>query len=115
VSKTLDPDAAETELRRLLDEAERAGAGIPERLPQDDRWRFHRADLENTLAHVRSIRGWLDDSDGPRPGSLGLTRPLGELSGWPPELNADVDAFLEALGRAEAFWRRNRTALTRAS
>jgi hypothetical protein len=115
LSAALDPDAAERELRRLLDEAERAGAGLPERLPQDDRWRFHRADLENTLEHVRSVRGWLDDSGGPRPGSLGLTRPLGELSGWPPELEADVDAFLDALGQVEGFWRRHQGALSRAS
>jgi hypothetical protein len=114
VSEALDPDAAERELRRLLDEAEQAGAGLPERLPQDDRWRFHRADLENTLEHVRSVRGWLDDSDGPRPGSLGLTRPLGELSGWPTELEADVDAFLAALGRVEEFWRRYQGAPSRA-
>jgi hypothetical protein len=115
VSAALDSDGAEKELRGLLDEAERAGAGLPERLPQNDRWRYHRADLENTLEHVRSVRGWLDDSRGPRPGSLGLTRPLGELSGWPPELEADVGTFLDALGRVEEFWGHHLAALSRAS
>lgn len=115
MSEALDTDGAERELRRLLDEAERAGTGLPERLPQDDRWRFHRADLENTLEHVRSVRGWLDDSTGPRPGSLGLTRPLGELSEWPAELEPDVDSFLDALGTVEEFWRRHQAALARAS
>ena len=115
MSEALDPDAAEREFRRLLDEAERAGAGLPERLPRDDRWRFHRADLENTLEHVRSVRGWLDDSGGPRPGSLGLTRPLGELGEWPAELEPDVDSFLDALGTIEEFWRGHQAALASTS